>query len=370
MATSASGIRVPVRNSSACRHRRACSDISRWFFSPEGTTLAVSGHGTSLNLWNTTTWKTDRILTGLPSSPTDADYSTDGKLLITSCNDGTLRLWNVADGEPRWTIQGHEENGQRSRLLAGWAPGRLLRRRSEGQGLGRAQRLGARLFFRDIPLDVRDLAFSPDGRTIASVAGAYRGQNADEVQLWDSITGRQLATYHGHTSLVTAVAYFAGGRRLATASDDRTIKLWDTRTGENVFTLRGHTSGVVSLAVSRDGQQLVSGSVDYTAKAWSIANPEPELAAELSLRRAAVERVQALISRRMLKAQVIEAIKSNTFLSPRLRAAALEIAERRTEKRLGTLRGRLADGPPVRGQARRLQNGRASARRRLPGGCR
>ena len=118
---------------------------------------------------------------------------------------------------------------------------------------------------------VRDLAFSPDGQTIASVAGTYRGPDPAEVKLWDSYTGNETANLTGHTSLVNAVAYFPGGRRLATASDDRTIKLWDIATGEDVFTLRGHTSGVVSLAVSRDGRQIVSGSIDYSAKAWSTA---------------------------------------------------------------------------------------------------
>ncbi len=303
-------------------------------FSPDGTTLAISGRGTSVNLWNTTTWKTEQTLTGLPSSPTDADYSIDGKLLITSCGDGTLRLWNVADGEPRWTIQGHEKAAN---AVVFSPDGRRVASCGEDKQAKVWDALsGSELAaFSGHTTGVRDLAFSPDGRTIASVAGAYRGPNAAEVKLWDSMTGQPLTTYQGHTSLVTAVAYFPGGRRLATASDDRTIKLWDTRTGENVFTLRGHTSGVVSLAVSRDGQQLVSGSIDYTAKAWSIANPEPDIAAELSLRRAAVERVQALISRRMLKAQVIEVIKSNKYLSPRLRAAALEVAERRTENATG-----------------------------------
>ena len=90
-------------------------------------------------------------------------------------------------------------------------------------------------------------------------------------------------------------------------------------------------SGVLSLAISRDGRQVASGSIDYSAKIWSIESPTGEAAFELSLRRAAVERVQSLYARHLLKEDVLAELRSDRKLSPRLRAAAMEIAERRTE---------------------------------------
>ena len=83
-----------------------------------------------------------------------------------------------------------------------------------------------------------------------------------------------LHTLIGHTADVICAAFSPDGRRLATASFDRTIKLWDTATGRDVFTLRGHTAGVVALAFSPDGNRLVSGGIDNTARVWD-ATPLP-----------------------------------------------------------------------------------------------
>ena len=77
-----------------------------------------------------------------------------------------------------------------------------------------------------------------------------------------------LQTLIGHTADVTCAAFSPDGRRLATASFDRSIKLWDTATGRDVFTVRGHTAGVVSLVFSPDGNRLVSGGIDHTARVW------------------------------------------------------------------------------------------------------
>ena len=303
-------------------------------FSPDGTTLAASGHGTAVNLWDTAAWARRQVLEGYTAWVSDADFSPDGRLLATSCEDGTIRLWNVPTATIVWTIQGH----QKAATAVAFAPdGRRVASGGEDKkatvwDVTTGEEVAS---FSGHDSGVRDLAFSPDGRTIASVGGGYRGPDAGEVKLWDPLSGRETASLDGHTSLVTAVAYFPGGRRLATASDDRTIKLWDSVTGEDVFTLRGHTSGVVSLAISRDGRQIVSGSIDYSAKTWSTATPDLEAATSLSLRRAAVERVQSLLARLLLKADVLEALRAEKGLSPRLRAAALEIAGERTENASG-----------------------------------
>ncbi|KAH7632717.1 hypothetical protein B0T09DRAFT_300060 [Sordaria sp. MPI-SDFR-AT-0083] len=79
-------------------------------------------------------------------------------------------------------------------------------------------------------------------------------------------------TLEGHSSYVRSVAFSPDGQRLASGSDDQTIKIWDPASGSCLQTLEGHSSGVNSVAFSPDGQRLASGSRDKTIKIWNPAS--------------------------------------------------------------------------------------------------
>jgi WD40 repeat protein len=113
---------------------------------------------------------------------------------------------------------------------------------------------------------------SPDGRLIAKVHG---GDASNDVRVIDAATGRVLYTLSGHTNGVSAIAFNPDGRRIATASQDRTVKLWDSETGHEVLTLRDHTASVICVAFSPDGHRLVSGSMDRTARIWDATPVAP-----------------------------------------------------------------------------------------------
>src|SRR4029079_8384320 len=76
--------------------------------------------------------------------------------------------------------------------------------------------------------------------------------------------------FRGHAGVVNDLAFSRDGKTLASASDDRTIRLWNVETGRGTL-LEGHTDEVWRLQFSPDGSILASGSKDRTLRLWNIA---------------------------------------------------------------------------------------------------
>lgn len=112
---------------------------------------------------------------------------------------------------------------------------------------------------------VNSVAFSPDSQWLAS------GSRDRTIKIWDAQTGHEIRTLEGHTGEVRAVTFSPDGIWLASASSDRTVRLWRTVTGQEVEPLAGHTLAVTSAAFSPDGAVIASGSLDHTIKLWDVA---------------------------------------------------------------------------------------------------
>ncbi len=130
---------------------------------------------------------------------------------------------------------------------------------------------------------VRCVAFSPDGRLLASAAGNY-GQPG-EVKVWDAATGRERFCLRGHKDLVSCVAFSPDGRRVASANGGvhtpGEIKVWDAADGRELVCLPAHATPIWGLAFSPDGRRLASfgrgvaptGSVlPCEVKVWDAAD--------------------------------------------------------------------------------------------------
>jgi WD40 repeat protein len=245
-----------------------------------------------------------------------AKLSPDGKLLAAAGERGTLVLFDAASGKLVQRLQGHDPNAgglgdvksvvfdpQGRWLFSGGDDGRIIRwSLPKGEKLDEWQ----------APAEVRSLALSPDGTTLASglrgtsnqiilwnVADGKTIRNLDghtgsvgtnglafspdgkrlasasydnTARVWDWQQGKSLFTLEGHQNDVYAVAFSPNGKILATASHDQQIILWDAETGHLLRSLQGHKNIVFGLAFNQDGNQLLSASRDNTLRLWNVAS--------------------------------------------------------------------------------------------------
>jgi WD40 repeat protein len=109
---------------------------------------------------------------------------------------------------------------------------------------------------------VHSVHFSPDGTRIAS------GSDDKTVRIWDAQTGTLIAgPFQGHSNAVNSVHFSPDGARIASGSTDNTVRIWDAQTGTLVAgPFEGHTNCIRSVDFSPDGTCIASGSDDGTVR--------------------------------------------------------------------------------------------------------
>jgi WD40 repeat protein len=106
------------------------------------------------------------------------------------------------------------------------------------------------------------VAWSPDGKRLATASSDRT------VRIWDAESGAELAVLYGHENEVQGVAWSPDGKRLATASSDRTTRIWDANSVSELAVLHGHKYWFHDVAWSPDGRRLATASSDRTTRIW------------------------------------------------------------------------------------------------------
>jgi WD40 repeat protein len=257
--------------------------------SPDGRGLASAGADHTVRLWDLAGWRPgepmppSRVLEeGHTDQVWSVAFSPDGKLLASGGNDGFILLWDVASGRKVQDLTGHSTAGA---YLTFSPDGRTV---VAGGTNGTVNRWDVTTGQQQEPwrchapaVNVRPVAYSPDGRLLAS------GGKDGTVQLLDAATGQRRQPFQCRT-FVTNLAFSPDGRALAAVTEapvrltvnpdkralvqvkeNATLHLWDLETkAERRST--GHTDHILGLSFHPGGKLVATASWDGTVRLWGV----------------------------------------------------------------------------------------------------
>jgi WD40 repeat protein len=263
-------INHPYRESQALirTFKGHADEVSSCAFSPDGNILATSSGDKTIRLWDLSSGKEKAVLTGHTSEVYHCTFSPAGGLLASAGGfDPLIRLWDAHTGQPKGVLTGHEGGvitcafSPVGQIIASGSLDGTVRLWDVDSGLEvlKLTNLG----------EVRSLAFSPDGRLVASINNGEK-----RVRVWFANTGRQKAIFSSHTAYYTSCIFSPDGSTLAVTNEVGSVEFWDIRSKAVKMTLTGHEESVSTCSFTPDGRTLVTGGSDKTARLWDAATGE------------------------------------------------------------------------------------------------
>ncbi|KAK9400902.1 transcription initiation factor TFIID subunit 5 [Crotalus adamanteus] len=211
-----------------------------------------------------------KILYGHSGPVYGASFSPDRNYLLSSSEDGTIRLWSLLTFSCLVGYKGHNYPVWDTQF----SPYGYY---FVSCGHDRVSRLWATDHYQPLRIFAGHLAdvictrFHPNSNYIAT------GSADRTVRLWDVLNGNCVRIFTGHKGPVHSLAFSPNGRFLASGATDGRVLLWDIGHGLMVGELKGHSDTIYALKFSRDGEILASGSMDNTVKLWDAVKAFEDL---------------------------------------------------------------------------------------------
>uniref|UniRef100_A0A674PAF7 Transcription initiation factor TFIID subunit 5 n=1 Tax=Takifugu rubripes TaxID=31033 RepID=A0A674PAF7_TAKRU len=211
-----------------------------------------------------------KILHGHSGPVYGVSFSPDRNYLLSSSEDGTVRLWSLqtftclvgykGHNYPVWDVSFSPHgyyfvSGGHDRVARLWATDHYQPLR----------------IFSGHLADVTCTRFHPNSNYIAT------GSSDRTIRMWDVLNGNCVRIFTGHKGPIHALDFSPSGKFLASGATDSRVLLWDIGHGLMVGELKGHTDTVYTLKFSRDGEILASGSMDNTVRLWDATKAFDDL---------------------------------------------------------------------------------------------
>ena len=242
-------------------------------FSSNGRYVVTASGDNSAKIWEVETGNLVTTLRGHPSHVFSARFSPNSRQVITAGGD-TAKLWKVSDGSEIRAFEGHTEKVH----SAEFSPDGAVVVTGSEDGTAKLWNVqnGREILTIEIAKKgwVYDAAFSPNGRTLA--IGAANGL----VGLWNVSNGQLIRSFDGHSRAISSVSFSPDGRFLATSSIDNTTRIWEISNAKLMQTFHGEDFREVNF--SPDGKFVVTASAGGISQVWRVRDGKQVLTVEHS----------------------------------------------------------------------------------------